>query len=623
MIFQISITCQKREVLSFYIYFLRLFFSSSLFQSSLFSSSFFSSSFFLSLCLLSLLKVHATEVDIKGIENERVLNNVMAHIHTLDIPTASYQFGHYQESLQSKVDAATQVFGYYQATTVVIAPSIKSSHSAKNKNWILQIELGPITLVRQLSIKIQGQGAQDTELQTLISSFKLKQGKPLVHSVYEKAKNELRSLALSRGYFDFEFEQSNIKVFESLNVADITLHMQSGLRYKFGDLRFGKDTRSQKLAKSLTPFKTGDLYQASQLGLLNQRLKQTQYFRHVTVRPLVAKSVNAVVPIEVILTHKPRDNFDVGVGGSSDIDGPRFTGKWKRPWVNESGHSIGAEVYISSPEQYVAVDYKVPLKDAIQNYLSYQAGYQAQNDNDTSSHKWSLSATRHWTVENSDWQRSAFLRLEQETFIQGLEPEQTTRLLTPGFTLNRLRSNGGLDISWGDKQTITSEFSSDSLLSDINMFRITAASKWVRSYDEHRFSWRAELGGIVTNDFDQVPSSLRFFTGGDQSVRGFDYKTLSPFELDSDGKPELTGGQYLAVASFEYSYPVAENWRAAAFVDAGNATEELFKDPAIGIGIGFGAIWNSPIGPVRLYLAKGKSDFGETRYFHISMGPSL
>jgi translocation and assembly module TamA len=77
----------------------------------------------------------------------------------------------------------------------------------------------------------------------------------------------------------------------------------------------------------------------------------------------------------------------------------------------------------------------------------------------------------------------------------------------------------------------------------------------------------------------------------------------------------------LAVASFEYSYPVAENWRAAAFVDAGNATEELFKDPAIGIG--FGAIWNSPIGPVRLYLAKGKSDFGETRYFHISMGPSL
>jgi translocation and assembly module TamA len=194
-------------------------------------------------------------------------------------------------------------------------------------------------------------------------------------------------------------------------------------------------------------------------------------------------------------------------------------------------------------------------------------------------------------------------------------------LLTPGFTLSRLRSKGGLDINWGDKQTITTEFASESLLSDINMLRVTAASKWVRSAGQHRFLWRAELGGIVTNDFEQVPSSLRFFTGGDQSVRGFDYKTLSPFEFDSDGERELTGGQYLAVASVEYSYPVAENWRAAAFVDVGNASEKLFNDPAIGFGLG--AIWNSPIGPVRFYLAKGKSDFGETRYVHISMGPAL
>jgi translocation and assembly module TamA len=576
-----------------------------------------SKSLFLSIFLFfALFKVQGAEVEIKGIDDSRVLKNVRAHIESLDIPSASYQYSQYQESLQLKVKAATQVFGYYHASTVATPPSAIT----KNKNWSLQIELGPVTLVRTLSIKIAGQGAEDKEMQSLLSSINIKKGKPLEHSVYENAKNDLQSLALSRGYFDFEFEQSSIKIFESLYAADITLHINSGVRYKFAELRFGKDARSQQLIKSLTPFKTGDLYQASQLGLLNQRLKQTQYFRHVVVRPLVAEAIDIAVPIQVILTHKPRDNFDVGVGVSSDV-GPRFTGKWKRPWVNGSGHSIGGEVFVSSPEQYVSVDYKVPLEDAIQNYLSFQGGYQAQNENDTSSHKWSISATRHWTVENSDWQRSAFVRLEQETFIQGLEPEQTTRLLTPGLTLSRLRSKGGLDINWGDKQTITTEFASESLLSDINMFRITAASKWVRSIEQHRFLWRAEIGGIVSNDFDQIPSSLRFFTGGDQSVRGFDYKTLSPFELDSDGEPELTGGQYLSVASFEYSYPVAENWRAAAFVDAGNATEELFKDPAIGVG--FGAIWNSPVGPVRLYLAKGKSNFGSTRYFHISMGPAL
>jgi translocation and assembly module TamA len=584
-------------------------------------NSFFRTLFLLSLLLFAVVEVHAVQVNIKGIENGRVLKNIIAHTESLDIPTASYQFAQYQENLQLKVQTASQVFGYYHVTTQITPPSDTSDNlAANNKNWVLQIELGPITLIRQVSIKIKGQGAQDAEIQTLVSSFKFKQGKPLEHSVYESAKNALQNLALSRGYFNFEFEQSNIKVFESLNVADITLHIKSGLRYKFGELRFGKNIRSQTLAKSLTPFKTGDLYQASQLGLFNQRLKQTQYFRHVIVRPLVKKAMNSVVPIDVILTHKPRDNFDVGVGVSSDV-GPRFTGKWKRPWVNEDGHSVGAEAYFSSPEQYVSVNYRVPLEDAIQNYLSYQAGYQAQNDNDTSSNKWSISATRHWTEVDSDWQRSAFVRLEQETFTQGLEREKITRLLTPGFTLSRLRSKGGLDISWGDKQTITSEFASESLLSDINLFRITAASKWVRSVDQHRFLWRAELGGIITSDFDQVPSSLRFFTGGDQSVRGFDYNTLSPFELNSEGGRSLTGGQFLAVASIEYSYPVTENWRGAAFVDAGNASKDLFKDNAIGIGLG--AIWSSPIGPVRLYLAKGKSEFGSTRYLHISMGSSL
>ena len=146
--------------------------------------SFLRALFLLSLCLLALFKLQAAEVDIKGIENERVLKNVRAHIQSLDIPTASYQFGHYQESLLSKVEAAIQVFGYYQATTIVSAPSIVAypnnavalnnavapniaagpsiipSNLAKNKNWILEVELGPITLVRQLSIKIEGEGAQ-------------------------------------------------------------------------------------------------------------------------------------------------------------------------------------------------------------------------------------------------------------------------------------------------------------------------------------------------------------------------------------------------------------------------------------------------------------------------------
>ncbi|WP_133468615.1 autotransporter assembly complex protein TamA [Paraglaciecola marina] len=555
-------------------------------------------------------------VEIQGVKNSTINENIQAHIGYLDTPTSIYQYSQYKQQLVEKVNIATQVYGYYHVQVQVIAPP----QGAPKKDWSLKVDLGQVTKLREVVIIIDGEGAQDSEIMQWKTSVKLKQGSPLEHALYDSTKSQLQSLMLSRGYFDSEYKQSTIKVYESLNVADITLHMNTGIRYKFGELQFGQDARAKELVTELLPFKTGDFYVASQLGLLNRRVKQTQYFTNAIVRPLLSKAKDFVIPIEVILTHKPRDNFDVGAGVSSDV-GPRFTGKWQRPWANSSGHSVGGQVYLSEPEQYISLNYKVPLEDAIQNYLSYQVGYQAEDDNDTDSEKWSISATRHWTVVGSDWQRSAFLKLEQETFTQGLEEEQTTRLLIPGMTISRLRSRGGLDINWGDKQTITVEVASDSVLSDINLVRILAKTKWVRSLGQHRFQWRIEVGGIVTNDFDQVPSSLRFFTGGDQSVRGFDYNTLSPFELDDDGEEELIGGQFLAVASFEYSYPVSDSWRAAVFIDGGNATDNPIEDYALGAGIG--AIWNSPIGPVRFYLAKGKSDFGFTRYFHLSMGPSL
>ncbi|WP_233267417.1 autotransporter assembly complex family protein [Paraglaciecola sp. L3A3] len=556
----------------------------------------------------------AAELEISGVDNDKVLENIEVLVASIALPKDRSDFENYQQTVTQKASKAAQVYGYYHLQFYFTpAKTVKD-------DWLLKIDLGKVTKIRNLSIKIDGQASEDKAMQKLLSSLPLKSNQVLDHTDYENAKSQLQSLALSRGYFDFTYVESSIKVFESLYAADVTLHMTSGNRYKFGELKFGDDQRAESLTNSLVPFKTGEFYQSSKLGLFNQLLKQTQYFRNVLVRPVISDAEDLNVPIQVILTHKPRDNFDVGVGVSSD-EGPRFTGKWRRPWVNSHGHSVGGEVFVSAPEQYASFDYRIPLEDPVQNYASFQVGYQAQNNNDTQSDKLSIGATRHWVFADSDWHRSAFVKLEQETFLQGIEPEQTIRLVMPGFTLSRLRSKGGLDVHWGDKQSITTEFAADSLLSDINLFRVTATSKWLRSFAQHRFLLRFQAGGIATSSFDQVPSSLRYFAGGDQSVRGFGYETLSPFEFDDEGERRLTGGQYLAVASVEYSYPVAEKWRASVFVDAGNASENLAEDIATGVGVG--ATWLSPVGPIRIYLAHGDSDTESNWRIHFSMGPAL
>lgn len=71
--------------------------------------------------------------------------------------------------------------------------------------------------------------------------------------------------------------------------------------------------------------------------------------------------------------------------------------------------------------------------------------------------------------------------------------------------------------------------------SDVDFSVIQAQNVWIRTlYDKHRFVMRGNLGWIETGDFDKVPPDLRFFAGGDRSIRGYKYKSIAP--KDDDGK---------------------------------------------------------------------------------------
>lgn len=107
-----------------------------------------------------------------------------------------------------------------------------------------------------------------------------------------------------------------------------------------------------------------------------------------------------------------------------------------------------------------------------------------------------------------------------------------------------------------------------------------------------------------------------FFAGGDQSVRGYDYQTLSP--RDDQGNRE--GGRYMFAGSLEYQYRIAERWRIATFVDQGNAFNSL--GDKMNTGAGFGVRWVSPVGPLRLDLAHAFDEDKGWR-IHFSMGPEL
>ena len=410
--------------------------------------------------------------------------------------------------------------------------------------------------------------------------------------------------------------------------ANVLLIAQSGPQYQFGELKFVGEDKAKAIIARLKPFESGDAYSSAVLSDFNRRLNQSGYFNRVIARPVVSEADGLLVPVEVSLQHRPTDSFNVSLGAATDT-GPRVRLGWERPWVNSKGHSISSDIFISEPEQSVTADYRIPMKNITRDYASIEAGYQFIEYSNTSfeSETLSLSAHRYWQKNDSPWQHDGSVTYLRETYDQGELSTNTTSLVLPGYSLTYRKKDSDLNITNGSYIQMLAQVGREGYGSDIDFAKAVVEAMFIRTFnDVHRISLRGEAGAIKTNSFNEVPTSLRFYAGGDQSVRGFDYREISPTADVIDPEtgelvPDSIGGKYLVTTSVEYAYRVADNWRVAAFVDAGTATNDT--STTLTYGVGPGIHWLSPIGPVRVYIARGFSPDEKTWGFHIMLGPEL
>ena len=130
-----------------------------------------------------------------------------------------------------------------------------------------------------------------------------------------------------------------------------------------------------------------------------------------------------------------------------------------------------------------------------------------------------------------------------------------------------------------------------------------------------RLILRAEAGYTWTSALVDMPPSLRFYAGGDRSIRGYEWREVGPrltrYEEDEDGGLRevgylATGARNVVTASAEYERYFFGNWGAAVFVDSGSAFDSSSPDWHTGVGVG--ARWRSPVGPVKIDIARGLDD---------------
>lgn len=549
------------------------------------------------------------DLTIRGLSGD-LKDNVDAYLSSISTSDYSTQL-RFQSRLEQRITAALNALGYYQPTFVFEV-------TEPDKAMTVHVSPGEVVRLALVEIVIEGEAQQDADFARVIERSGLKVGEILNHSQYDSLKSSLRNLALQKGYFDGDFQLSRLEVIPDLHQAFVRLHFDSGIRYHFGATSISGSQIEEVRVRSLQPFKQGDPYLVSQVGQFNLNLANTDWFSSVFVKPDLEQlnPDQRELPMVVALAPKARNQLETGIGYSTDV-GVRGSLKWKKPWLNEYGHSFDSSLSISGPEQSITAGYKIPLEDVLRQYYRIQYGMKHVDNRDTESLESNLALERHWLLD-SGWHRTVFLRYLIESYEQGLQ-DDGAQFLMPGITYTRTRTrlNRSL-LTWGDKQTITLEYADPSVISETRVTRVQAGSSWIRSLgDNHRGLFRIDGSANFAEEFDKLSPSLRFFAGGDNNLRGYGYQSISP----RDASGSLTGAKYMATSSLEYQYRLGGNWWAALFVDYGDAFNDT---PDWKTGTGFGLRWVSPVGPLRLDFAWGlDSEPGDRFKLHFTLGPEL
>ncbi len=517
--------------------------------------------------------------------------------------------------LRKSAREALEAVGYYLSDVQL---------TRKDRQVIVTVMPNQPVYVKKLKVHYQGEASNDIAFTALLDTLPLKEGDVLHHGHYEAIKTLVQNMALERGYFDGAWEKHDVTVTQPAQTAEIDLDYNSGLRYKFGQVSF-KNKHEDKplpiklsLLEQLAPFAEGDPYEAEKIIKFNKTLLDSRYFNDVRVRADPELADHQEIPVMVTVAADKPNQVDVGVGYATDI-GPRLSLVWRRPLLNERGHSIETTTEISQVRQSIDFRYGIPWKHPVNDTLQLIAGFKRENiDNDTLTKNAILGVERQkkWP---SGWQTNESVRWSRESYVKDSGEEGKSDLLLPGYSISRVRTKGSqTDPTSGDRQYYQVEFASPDLLSDADLVSLRAGWRLLRTYaDRHQVGLRVDVGSIFSGDFDNVPLNMRFYAGGDQSVRGYDYKSLSP--RDSTG--QVAGGSNLVSASTEYAFKLTAHWRLATFVDVGNAFNAV--SDGLKTGTGFGVRWISPVGPVRLDVAWGISETNPSPRIHFFMGPAL
>ena len=435
---------------------------------------------------------------------------------------------------------------------------------------------------------------------------------------WSQAKNELLAMARARGFPLATWAEHSAHVDAESDSVELKLQLDSGPLFRLGELQIeGLKHQPRSSIERLAGFSVGQPYSEQLLLDFQERLIRTTLFDSVNVdiQPLVDPPEAA--PVHIKLREAPRQQLTASVGYDTG-DGPRLGADYihRRPL----GLDLRSRSKLKLSRNNSSFDLELsshPQPDMQRNVGALFLERLVDSGKTTINLRARLGRTRE--TERQD--RTYYLELlrARETDPQGTISagaasanvqwihRRLDSLLTPtrGYSASLLLGLGRADS--------TEARNGGFLRSHVRL----------QSFQPLPGGWfgsaRSEWGQVFASTDVGLPEKLRFRTGGDDSVRGYGIDDLGP--RDADGN--ITGGRVMWNGSVELAHGLSASMPAllgAVFLDAGQAAQ-TWRELKPSIGYGFGLRYRSPLGTLRLDLARGQ----ETQKWrmHFSVGIAL
>jgi translocation and assembly module TamA len=486
----------------------------------------------------------------------------------------------------------------------------------------LVVDPGPLTRVAKVEFEFtEGIAAEDAQAlrDSLRRAWPLKEGDAFTQSDWASGKSDLLLRARSGGFPLARWGETAARVDPDTQTAELRLVLASGNRARLGALRIeGLKRQDRRAIERLTGFRAGDAYTEQKLAEFQERLAKTQLFDAVRVQLLPeTPDADGTTPVQVTVTEAALQQATVAVGYHSNTgQAVSVEHLHRRPFdlpvrarskLQLSRDLRGAELELSSH----------PQPDLHRNLASLQ--FEQDRTGDTIVQNLGLRLGRLY--ESTRDERLSYVELLRARETQASQVNTNLAVsLNQQWIRRRLDSSllptdghqalalVGLGYARGGGTDDSGPFGR--MQFKLGYYKPLGASWYGQA--------RAEVAQVVAKEQVGVPEKLLFLAGGDESVRGYAYRSLG---VERNGL--TVGGRVMATGSLELARPFTMSMPSlwgAVFVDAGNAASR-WCDFSAKVGYGAGVRWRSPVGPLRVDVARAH-ETGKWR-LHFSVGITL